>query len=306
MKVIRILLTILFISTTITSNAQFLKKLKEKAEQKVKHEAERRAQRRVDRKIDKTFDSAENKIDKTVAGKKETKNTEKSSENTTTSSKNKAENAIVSSSDGNTTKMQKNTVNTGQTDFEFTHIYSFEMKPEKGKPMHFNYYLKNNASYLATELPDVKNKMISIMDFENSKMIMLMENGKDKTRMQMKMDFDKVKEETQKDIKISKTGKHKKILGYPCDEYFVEGKDFTSNVWVTNKAGITFPENFKGAGSKKMRNQNNTWMFKMNGIAMEMVITDTSKRKPKTITITCTKLEKSPRVIHITDYKKLM
>jgi outer membrane protein OmpA-like peptidoglycan-associated protein len=59
------------------SNAQFLKKLKEKAEKKIEHEAEKRAERRVNNKIDKEFDKAEDVID---GKKKEDSTTETSSQ----------------------------------------------------------------------------------------------------------------------------------------------------------------------------------------------------------------------------------
>jgi outer membrane protein OmpA-like peptidoglycan-associated protein len=59
------------------SNAQFLKKLKEKAEKKIEHEAEKRAERRVNNKIDKEFDKAEDVID---GKKKEDSITETSSQ----------------------------------------------------------------------------------------------------------------------------------------------------------------------------------------------------------------------------------
>ena len=57
------------------SNAQFLKKLKEKAEKKIEHEAEKRAERRVNNKIDKEFDKAEDVID----GKKKVDSTTETS-----------------------------------------------------------------------------------------------------------------------------------------------------------------------------------------------------------------------------------
>lgn len=53
------------------SNAQFLKKLKEKAEKKIERETEKRAERRVNKKIDKEFDKAEDVLDGKGNEKKE-------------------------------------------------------------------------------------------------------------------------------------------------------------------------------------------------------------------------------------------
>ena len=271
MKLIKILLTIIIFSISINTNGQFLKKLKEKAKQKVEREAERRAQRRVDKKIDKVYDKAEEKIDETV-----------------TIDKNKDGEAVTSS------KI-----------FNFTHIYNMQMIDHKNKTIDFEYYLKNNVNYLAVNFPNMKNKMISIMDMDKGKNIMLMENGDQKTQMTMKFNFKSTVEEANKDITIEKTGASKKILGFTCYEYKVNGKDFNSNVWVTTEAGISFPKGFQGNGGKKMKNQNNNWMFDMDGMVLEMTIVDTSRKKPRTSTMICTKLAKETITIDTSAYKKM-
>lgn len=64
MKIFKTLtLILIFLFSTNSMEAQFLKKLKKRAKQKIEREAERRAQRRVDKKIDEVYDEAEDKID---------------------------------------------------------------------------------------------------------------------------------------------------------------------------------------------------------------------------------------------------
>jgi len=65
------------------TNAQFLKKLKEKAEKKIEREAEKRAERRINKKIDEKFDEAEEVLDgeKKKKKKKNTENESNSEEN---------------------------------------------------------------------------------------------------------------------------------------------------------------------------------------------------------------------------------
>lgn len=92
MKNLKIIITLLIFSTTINTNAQFFKKLKEKAEKKIEREAEKRAQRRVDKKIDKTFDGAEKEIDETVTPKKSKKRKKKKNTNVIGSNDNISEN----------------------------------------------------------------------------------------------------------------------------------------------------------------------------------------------------------------------
>ncbi len=297
MKLLKILSILLILGIPCNSNAQFFKKLKDKAEKKIKNEAERRTQRRIDKKIDKTFDKAEDEIDDVTTKKKKKENT---------SSKTGTTKTVQTK---NTTSKQQNNqvVANNQTVFKFSHIYSFKIQTEKKKPMQVDYFLKKDANYLASVLPDMKNNTISIMDFSNENMIMLMETGDSKTRMHVKMNFNSVSKDVEdKNISITKTGKKKKILGYNCEEYLAKGDDFTNNVWVTTDAGIEFPKTFQGGGNKKMKNQNNRWMFKMKGMALEMTVVDTSKKKPKTTKIICTKLAKEPRTIDISSYKKMM
>lgn len=265
MKKIKIMVTLLFFGLSVSTNAQFLKKLKAKAKAKVEREAERRAQRRVDKKIDKTFDKAENGVDNTL------------------SKKNK-----------------KSTVSTKT--FDFTHVYITEYTYKKDAVV-FEYFLKNNANYIAVALPNDENKTTTILDLENGKNIMLMENGNQKTQMTMKYNFKKTMKDANRNIEIVKTVNSKQILGYTCYQYIVSGKDFTSKVWVTTEAGINFPKDFYGNNSKK--NKNTNWIFKIDGIVLEMTTIDTSRKKPKTTKMLCTKLAKQPVNLDASAYKKM-
>lgn len=270
MKKIKIVITLIIFSISINTNAQFFKKLKEKAKQKVEREAEKRAQRRVDKKIDKTFDEAENEIDDAGTKKKSNKNT------TATISRKK---------------------------FEFSHVYKLELTSKK-KVTELEYYLKNDVNYLVMNFPNVNTKMITIVDLDEGKAIMLMENGNKKTQMTTNFDFNSAVEEANKDITVKKTGATKQLLGYTCYEYKVTGKDFNSTAWIAEDLGISFPKNFQGS-SKKSKKQNNSWMYNLDGLMMEMTMIDTSKRKPNTITMVCTKLEKKSTTIDASIYKNM-
>lgn len=267
MKTIQIILVLLLLSLTTNTQAQFFKKLVKKAEEKIEREAERRAQRRVDKKIDKTYDKIEEEIDKPL----EKKSKDKSS-------------------------TQK---------FAFTHVYAMQMTDHKGNNIDFEYYLKNNSNYIGVHLPNMQNNMISILDLKNGKNITLMEIDGNKTQMTLNFNFKESIAEANENISISKTGNTKKILGYTCHEYKVTDEDFNSLVWITKEAGISFPKDFQGSGGKKMKNQNNNWMFAMEGMVLEMTITDTSRRKPRVSTMTCTKLAKEKTSIDTSLYKKM-
>ncbi len=278
MKTIRITILLMF-CITFNGNAQFFKKLAKKAQEKIEKSAEDRAQRRVDEKIDKTFDKAEEKID--GKGEKSTKET-----------------------NVKTSKMPPS------SSYTFSHKFVMQMNDGK-KPVDFEYYLINSGDYLGINMPSSKQSTITVMDIQKQMMYMFMENKGEKTRMSFGLNFNKVVEDANKEygVEINKTSNSKSILGYRCEEYLVEGKDFKGSVWITKEAGITFPKSFYNVKNKKLKGSkamDQSWVSEMNGLTMEMNMIDTSKRKPKTITMNCISLSKENFSINATQYKKIM
>ena len=96
MKSLKIIIPFLIFSISINTNAQFLKKLKEKAVKKIESEAEKRTQRRVNKKIDKVYDKTEDKIDGKTKKKK----------------KNRTDDIIIDSNDNTSTNTNINNQNT--------------------------------------------------------------------------------------------------------------------------------------------------------------------------------------------------
>jgi hypothetical protein len=67
-------------------------------------------------------------------------------------------------------------------------------------------------------------------------MLMLIDQAGMKMGMRMKLDEEQYTEEAQnQDIKVTKTGKSKEILGYSCDEYEVTSKSAYMLVWITEE-----------------------------------------------------------------------
>lgn len=62
-------LSLLFLLTSATTNAQLLEKLTKKAEKKVEKEAEKRAEKRINKGIDNVFDKTEEELDSLAEGK---------------------------------------------------------------------------------------------------------------------------------------------------------------------------------------------------------------------------------------------
>mgnify|MGYP005846546641 CR=1 FL=1 len=80
MKYLRFIMTLLFIAGfTMNTQAQFLKKLKQKAEKKIEREAEKRSEKRVNKGIDKGYDKVEDEIDGKNKSDKKGENADSSS-----------------------------------------------------------------------------------------------------------------------------------------------------------------------------------------------------------------------------------
>ena len=75
-------------------------------------------------------------------------------------------------------------------------------------------------------------------------------------------------------------------------------------IWITEQAGVTFSKAFYGEKSKKGIDK--SWMSTINGLFLEMSMTDTSKKKPQNIEMKCISLEKTNFSIRTSDYKKMM
>ncbi|MDO6596059.1 DUF4412 domain-containing protein [Oceanihabitans sp. 2_MG-2023] len=210
---------------------------------------------------------------------------------------------------GKTTREQRqvNSTSAIQKTYTFTHKFVMQIQSNKHNT-NINYFLNNDANYIGTSMDLGNNitKMITVMDISTKKATMFMEINNQKTQMSIPIDLDSMTEDAmqEQDVKITPTGKTKNILNFTCHEYKVEGKDYNGNVWVTQDAGVTFSKAFYQAKVKKGLNQ--SWMSMINGLTMEMNITDTSKRKDQNMVMKCIALEKSNLTINGSDYKKMM
>lgn len=276
MKTLQTLLAIIIIGFSTTTEAQIWKKLTKKAEKAVEKTLEKKVEQKAERETDKAFDSTFNN-----------------------SSKKKKKNSIPFSPMGSN--------KTPESTYRFTHKYVLEMKSNN----HTNeiiYYLNSHGDYNASTIPDTRGtNMINVMDMKNKAMFMFMENNGAKQLMAMDFDMDiedmadNAIEETEYSVKP--TGRSKTILGYNAKEFETKGKDMHGTVWITNDVDISLFKAFSNEKTKKGIDK--SWMKNMNGLLLEMTITDTSKRKPKVITMTCKEITKQNLTIDTSQYKKM-
>jgi len=276
MKTLKTLLIIITICFSTNTEAQIWKKLAKKAEKAAEKTLEKKVEEKTSRETDKAFDSTFN-------------NSKKNNKKT----KSKKRGAFGMSSA------------TPEDTYKFSHKYILRFDNGK-KPFELSYYLNTKNSFLGFEIPNEKDKTFTVMDFDKEVMFMFVDDDGLKTRMSMKLKLYDLSVDLMEEYNyvVKATGKTKSILGYLCKEYNITGKDMYGTAWIAEGAGISFSDTFFRAKQRKGVNQ--YWMSMVNGLPMEMTMTDTSKRKPKTMTTTCIYLKAESFSIDTSSYKKLM
>ncbi len=276
-------LSLIFLFSINSVEAQFFKKLQKKAEEKIAREAERRAQRRVDKKIDKVFDTAEDGVDGKIKTKKK--------------------------------KQTKNVNLPASYNFEWEYALKMESKETRKKGMDgmkIIYYLNPNSTAFGSKFEmggksKMMGNMFTIMDFDSGVNIMLTETDEGKFIQQIPSfsneDIDEVaQEQNVKDYTIVKTDT-KTILGYQCQGFKITSKDGIIKMYIAKNAPVSFNNTMSRNSKFKPKGFNTAWLkeFK-NELMMEMDF-KSSKKQKHDMKMTCVSLERKPLHINLSEYK---
>jgi len=274
MKRTTILLVILFCFAG-QANAQFFKKLGKKAEKAAERAVERRVEKKATEETNRVLDS-------TLDRKRKTNTKPKSNR---------------SASIPGTTKA------TPAASYSFGHKAVMQIINGK-EVMDVDYFLPNSGSYFGMGIKDkrVKGDFKMVYDTEREAMFTFMNNEGQKIKMGMSFESDSSTDDAP-DFDISATGKTKTILGYNCKEYKMSSDNINATVWVTKDVDIRFPSTFHSV--KKNKSNNQEWMKDLDGWAMEMIMIDTSQKKPQTIKMNCLSIDSSNLTINSSDYNSL-
>lgn len=197
----------------------------------------------------------------------------------------------------------------GQTKVEPASSYSFDHKAEmqitSGKDvMTVDYFLPKSGDFLCAKIRNEKmaGEFLTVFDMEREAMFTYMDNEGGKMKMGVDFKLSDTEEEPSA-VTIKATGNTKKILGYKCQEYLMEREDMTGTVWVTKEVDIRFPSTLYQVEQNKSNQQE--WMKDIDGWAMEMEMTDTSRRKPHTIKMHCLSIGVSNFRINSKEYRNI-
>lgn len=181
------------------------------------------------------------------------------------------------------------------------------MQIESGKEvMDVVYYLPDAANYLCAEITTKQGRnsgtYLTVFDIDRETMFAYMESEGQKTRMGVTFKTEDATDDgaSEPTLRITATGNTKDILGYKCQEYKMTDVDQAATIWVTKEVDIRFPSSFHSI--EQQQNANQEWMKALDGWVMEMVMTDTSKRKPQTVTMHCLEIGETDLQINSSDY----
>lgn len=168
--------------------------------------------------------------------------------------------------------------------YDFNWKYNISMQLQDGKNMDFVYRLKKGAKYMGMELPKMSN-MFMVMDHKNEMMVMYINNMVRATKMpQEEAELDN----PYSDMEYEKIGS-KEILGYNCDGFKSENKDYVFTMYITEEAGVGFSSLYKS--QKNLPKGFNPDWISEDSLLMEMQMDD--KNDPeKSLTMVCTGLSK--------------
>ncbi len=298
MKWIKAILLTLVISISFSyeSNAQFLKKLKQKVQQAAEEVVIDKASEKAAQETGKAMDSLLD-IDSTYQNKNEKQ----------------LQNIF----------MQNNANITVEDVYNFNNNVTYKMTIiSNNKPSSIDYsmWFSDNKNYMATEMKNIntedsKNQngsmeVLTILDEKNQAMIMIMA----KQKMAQIISMDKIKnieiEEDAQNIDtsvptIKKTGRSKKILGYNCEEFITQTDEGKVTFWITQDVRLYQKNMFLNLSKSLGGNQFDKIPETAKGFMMEMFFEDTSNGenhgdKSSMIVIS---ISKKTKVINIKDYQ---
>ena len=290
-----IVVTLIFVLSCTSTQAQFWKKLQKKAEEKIAKEAEKRAEKRVNKKIDKTFDDTEEVLD----GKRKRKK-KKSNSNSKQTNEEQQANDMLGGMLGD--MMSGKEVKT-KTSYTFNITATMQVTDHtkrNGETMQMKQSYGKDG--LMSELENPKN--IIINDLDNEAAIMI--DPKEKTVQVMSLSFMRkmMKQEPIEEndtAEMTKTGATKTINGYTCHQYIITDEDSKVDAWFA--PDVNFDYNDYLSGMNKMfgnKKSNATSLLnKGQGYVMEMIMYSKGKKQSE---MKITELSEVPTTINMSDY----
>lgn len=271
------LVSVVLFSTFLVqnTNAQFLKKLKQRVEQKVENAI-------VEKTSDKAAEKASNSLDKVF-------------------------DINPFGNGGGGSKVDASEI---PESYSFSWKYSMKMTTKDGE-ITFDYFLQPKQPYFGFNLPTTEGKkmtgdMFMVMDNNLKVTIMYMQSENNSMMMINGMPDDIDLEETA-DTSASfsyETLPNKKIMGYNCKGLKATNDEHEITMYFTNEAPVSFNDIYKNKQSNIPEGLKKYFKENEQSLMLEMNMIDKKKSKMNA-TMECIGLEEVLKSIKKSDYKSM-
>jgi hypothetical protein len=139
-------------------------------------------------------------------------------------------------------------VNKLPADYSFDITCDVKMKDNKNKTNELKMYYMNDGGAIGYQTME-KNKINTVvLDVKNEIMVMYTEEKGKKTGQVLPsmtkfigaLAANEVEKQKEEKVNIKKTGNKKTVAGYSCDEYLVETKDLTNQVFIASNFPVSY------------------------------------------------------------------
>lgn len=187
--------------------------------------------------------------------------------------------------------------------YEFNWEYALNMKTKDGN-FEMIYHLNEDEPYVGIEVPQAEG-MFMVMDQENKLIAMFMNSSGNKflTATEIpEVPEEETAENPYSDQELVKIGT-KNILGYESQGYQTEDEEHIIIFYVTDEAGIGFSNMFKTKQKNIPKNFEADWL-KDGALLMEMELQNKTNPEENMV-MTCTRIEKKDFSIEKSGYNSL-
>ena len=313
----------IFSLTTFEATAQ--NKTVEKTKNKAKNKTNNRVDNKIDRKLDEGLDAIEG-LFKRKKKKKKNKKEDQDNDNVSTTNSNNNSDQNAQQKDGGSF-LDKMLGGEGSVEVKPSYTFNsnflmrmqtYKQNGKEKSDMLMRYYNSSDPNYMAMEVMEVdkngKAKSLEskiIVDGSQRAMITLMEDQKQAIAMKMP-NFENYEqaqtqeqdpEQAMKDanVKITRTGRTKSILGYTCSETIMETDDMKATSWTTKQVKLSQFKAFAGMMIQNKKDKNQLMAVPME-FTMEMESTD--KKTGEKVNMVVTEInENQNTTINMSNYK---
>ncbi|AFM04053.1 hypothetical protein Fleli_1639 [Bernardetia litoralis DSM 6794] len=307
------LLSLAFSFTNFEATAQ--NNTVEKMKQKAKNKTNNRIDNKIDNKLDEGLDALEGLF------KRKKKKKKKEEENDDTNSESDLNESTETTQTNEGTDFLSKMLGGGGEKIDVKSSYSFnsnfvmrmqtyKKNGKQGGDMFMHYYNSADPNYMAMEMMEAtkdgktkKPQSKIIVDGLQQAMITLMEDNKQAIAMKIPnienyeqaQEQEQNPEEAMKDIKITRTGRTKNILGYTCSETIMETDEMKAISWTTKQVKLSQFKAFAGMFMQDKKEKNQFMAVpleftmemestnKKTGEKMKMIVTEVNENQSSTI-----------------------